>query len=222
MIRVREGLELARSRHGRRWLRQTVRQRLYSSRESIGVRRDLTVPFAPPPARIPVTVRPIRPDGDLAFIAAVPGLSPQEAQYRTDQRWQLTAGLPTCWVAVDPDGTACFMMWLIAPRDNALVQQWWGGLFPELRPDEALLEGVYTADSHRGLGIMADAGSQIAERARDFGARYGIGFIGSGNAASLKASERAGFAPYLRRRESWFLFRRRIRFLPLGESDNPA
>jgi GNAT superfamily N-acetyltransferase len=133
----------------------------------------------------------------------------------------LTAGLPTCWVALDTDGTACFMMWLIAPRDNALMRAWWGGLFPELQPDEALLEGVYRADSHRGLGIMADAGSQIAERARDFGARYGIGFIGSGNAASLKASERTRFAPYLKRQESWLLFRRRVRFLPLGESDDP-
>ena len=103
-MRVQEGLELIRSPHGRRWLWRTARQRLYSRRVAIGVRRQLSVPYDVPPAKIPLAVRPLRPDDDLSFIAEAPGLSLREAQRRADQRWFLSAGLPNCWVAVAPDG----------------------------------------------------------------------------------------------------------------------
>ena len=218
-MRVREGLELIRSSHGRRWLRRTARQRLHSRRVLIGIRRDLSVPFAVPPAKVPLVVRQLRPDDDLSFIAAVPGLAPRAAQARAAQRWFLSSDLPTCWVAVDPDGTVCFMTWLLTARDNPRIRALWGGLFPELQPDEALFDGVYTAESHRGLGIMPDAGTRVVEQARDFGVRYVMGFIGEENVASRKAGEKAGWVPFAKREESWFLFRRRIRSLPLSERD---
>ena len=103
MMRVREGLELIRSSHGRRWLWGTARRRLYSRRVAIGVRRDLSVYVAGdpahdlaavPPAKIPLVVRQLRPDDDLSFIAAVPGLAPQAAQVRADQRWLLSSTFP--------------------------------------------------------------------------------------------------------------------------------
>lgn len=106
------------------------------------------------------------------------------------------------------------MQWLIAARDNARVQACFD-LFPELQPDEALLEGAYTAESHRGQGVMSHAMARIAAAARDFGARHVITFVDRGNVASLKGCEKAGFAPYIQRRETWFLFRRRVHFLPL-------
>jgi hypothetical protein len=43
-----------------------------------------------------------------------------------------------------------------------------------------------------------------------------LGFIGETNVPSLKVAEFGGFDPYLKREDSWFLFRRRIRFLPLA------
>jgi GNAT superfamily N-acetyltransferase len=219
MMRVREGLELIRSSHGRRWLWQTARQRLYSRRVAIGIRRDMSVPLAVPRAKIPLVVRQLRPDDDLSFIAAVRELTPQAAELRADQRWLLSSDLPTPWVAVDPDGTVCFMTWLLTARDNAAIQARWGAMLPELQPDEALIEGIYTAESHRGLGIMPDAGTRIVEQARDSGARYGMGFIAEWNAASLKAGEKAGWIPFIKREERWVLFRRRIRFLPSSERD---
>ena len=219
-MRVREGLELIRSSHGRRWLRETARQRLYSRRVAIGVRRDMSVPFIElPPAKIPLVVRQLRPDDDLSFIAAVPGLAPQVAQQRADQRWLLSGDLPPPWVAVDPDGKVCYMQWMLTARDNAAIRAQWGGLFPELQPDEALFEGPYAAPQHRRLGIMQEAAKQILEGARDSGVRYTIGFIGEGNVASLGVAEKGAFIPYLKREESWFLFRRRIRFRPLSERD---
>jgi hypothetical protein len=164
MMRVREGLELIRSAHGRRWLWRTARQRLYSRRVAIGIRRDMSAPFAVPSAKIPLVVRQLQPGDDLSFIAAVAGLAPRAAQQRADQRWFLSAGLPTPWVAVDPDGTVCFMTWRLTARDNALIRARWGGLFPELQPDEAMIEGSYTAESHRGWGSRQTLGPGLWNR----------------------------------------------------------
>lgn len=216
MTQVRNGLGLIRSDEGRRGLSQAARTRLHSRREAIGLCRDLSVPFAVPPAKIPLVVRPLRPDDELSFIADDPDVEPELAQARLRQRWLLTADLPTCWIAVDPDGMACYMQWLIASSENDRIRAWWGGLFPELEPGEALLEGAYTSDSHRGKGIMSHAMARIAEHAADFGANKVITFVGTENIASLKGCERAGFAPYIERTDSWSLFRRHVTFRPLS------
>ncbi len=219
-MRFREGIDLIRTSFGRRWLVRTVRKRLYSHHESVCLRRDLTVPFTPPPAKIPLTVRRLQPDDDLSFLDDEPGLSPEVTQLRTDQRWLIQQDLPAPWVAVDPDGKVCLMTYLFTAQDNPRVRALWGDWLPELKPDEAMIEGIYTADSHRGLGIMADAATRIAEQARDVGVRYGVGFIPFKNVASQRGGEKAGWRPYLRREEDWFLFRRRVRFFPIG--DDPA
>jgi hypothetical protein len=85
-MRVREGLGLIRSSSGRRSLWRNACERLYTRRESVGLRRDLSVPFAAPPAKIPLIVRPLRPDDDLSFIAELPDLAPQAVRDRLDRR----------------------------------------------------------------------------------------------------------------------------------------
>jgi len=219
MKRTRQSLELISSRHGRRYLWLTARRRLYSRGVSIGVRRDMSVPFMEiPPAKIPLVVRRLRPDDDLSFIAADSGLSPQVGLERADQRWLLGSDLPAPWVAVDPDGKVCYMQLLLTAQDNAAIRARWRGLLPQLQPDEALAEGPYVSPQHRRLGITQEAGKQILERARDSGVRYTIGFMGEWNDAILGVAEKAAFVPYLKREESWFLFRRRIRFVPLANA----
>jgi hypothetical protein len=230
MMRVREGLKLIRflgSSNGLRWLALTARRRLRSRVVSIGVRRDLDVYVAGDPAhdlaavapaKIPLEVRPLRSDDDLSFIADDPGLDPRERQMRVDQRWLMSGDLPTPWVAVGPDGAVCFMTFLLTARDNAVIRARWGDLLPELQPGEALIEGPFMAASGRGKGVMKDACRQILEKVRDDGVRYALGFIGEANVASLKVAEYGGFDPFLKREESWFLFRRRIRFVPVANS----
>ena len=62
---------------------------------------------------------------------------------------------------------------------------------------------------------MAHAMARIAEEARCLGARWVVTFVGADNVASLKGCRKAGFSPYVERRESWRLFRRRVRCTPL-------
>lgn len=212
------------SKNGLIWLVLTLRRRFRSRIVSIGVRRDLdvVVPGDPahdldavPPAKIPLEVRLLRPDDDLSFIADDPSIDPRERQMRIDQRWLLSGGLPTPWVAVGPDGAVCFMTYLLMSRDNAAIRAKWGDLLPEIKPDEGLVEGPFMAASGRGKGVMKDACRQvIASVQRDYGVRYVMGFIGEANTASLKVAEYGGFEPFMLREESWSLFRRRIRFLP--------
>lgn len=216
-MRVRDGVGLVLSARGRRWVYRNARKRLHSHHESVCLRRDLTIPFTPPPAKIPLVVRQLQPDDDLSLIADEPGLSPEVAQLRADQRWLLETGLKTPWVAIDPDGAVCFMAYLLTAEDNDRMRELWGDWFPELRADEALFEYLFTSANHRGLGIMPDAGTRIVETACELGVRYGLGFILTRNAASLRAGDKAGWIPYIKRDERWFLFRRRVCFLPVTE-----
>jgi GNAT superfamily N-acetyltransferase len=215
LARVRDLLKLVRSGHVRRvWW--TVILRLYSDGESVGLRRDLEVPFAAPVAKQPVEVRPLAPGDQLGWLdAREAGLSTDQICDRLGQQRLLEAGIGTCHVAIGPDGQPSYMQWLIRPSDNDRVAAFFGNLYPRLAADEALLEGAYTPEAHRGQGIMASAMAQIAERARPLGARWVVTFVDKGIVPSLKGCAKAGFVPYLRRRESFRLFRRRVWFIPI-------
>jgi GNAT superfamily N-acetyltransferase len=191
-----------------------LRARLWSDTRAVGLRRDVTVPFTPPPAKLAVDVTPLRPDDDLAFLTG--STAAADAYWHLNQLRLLEVGLPTCWVARAADEKVCYMQWLIRAVDSDRVRELYGPLFPRLAPDEALLEGAFTPAAFRGQGIMAHAMARIAERARDLGARWVITFVEETNAASLKGCQRAGFAPYTGRRESLRWLRRRVTFSPLS------
>ena len=128
----------------------------------------------------------------------------------------LQSTIPTCYVAVTPDGDPCYMQWLIGPSENDRVKEFFVDRFPWLAPDEALLEYAFTLEAYRGQGIMSCAmARRIAEQAADFGARWVITFVFDDHIPSLKGCKRAGFVPYLTRREQWWLFHRRLTFTPL-------
>jgi len=195
---------------------------VYSDSESVGLRRDLRMPCLAPAAKRPFQVRPLTPVDELAWLdVREPGLSDDQVYARLGQARLLRSGIQTCHVAVEPDGTACYMQWLILSNQNNQVRAFFGNLYPRLAPDEALLEGAYTPEAYRGQGIMAAAMAQIAERADQFGARWVVTFVDEGNAASLKGCARAGFVPYVRRHERFRLFRRYISFTPVSPAASP-
>lgn len=174
---------------------EKLRHNLYSDSLVVCLRRDLDLPFGAPDAAIPIVVRPLRPR-DAAVLLEGDRLDADGRYERTARRNLLAAEIPTCWVAATNDDRPCYMQWLIGARDNARIQAYWGGRFPMLAPDHALLEGAFTPEAYRGRGIMPAAMARIAERAADLGARFVVTFVDAGNAASLKGSERAGFRPH--------------------------
>jgi len=200
-----------------------VTYRMYSDSTSLGMRRDLAVPFTGPSAKIPITVRPLAADDDLSALDPAPGLSADERLGRLAQLRLLRSGLGTCYVAIAPEGKPCYMQWVMPSSANARLRGFFGNLYPELGPEEALLEGAYTPDAYRGKGIMGAAMAQVAERAAEVGARWVITFVDEQNQGSVKGCIRAGFTLYLRRRERFRLFYRHVTFdlIPPAATSTP-
>jgi RimJ/RimL family protein N-acetyltransferase len=196
-----------------------VTYRAHSDSSSIGLRRDLHVPFVGPTARIPISVRPLAATDDLSALDPEPDLSADEAFWRLGQRRLLESGLQTCYVAIAPEKRPCYMQWIIPASENDRLKAVFGNLYPVLAPDEALLEGAYTPEAYRGKGIMSAAMAQVAQRAAEHGARWVITFVDEQNEASLKGCLRAGFKPYLRRHEKFRLFHRAVTFVPMDPAE---
>jgi RimJ/RimL family protein N-acetyltransferase len=214
--RSRDIIGLVRQGHARELL-SVARSRLRSEFVSYGLRRDLSQPFTPPRAKIDLDVRPLARGDSLSFLDPTSRSTSSDEWVRRNQLGLLASGMGTCWIATDPGGKPCYMQWLITSRDNARIRSQWGGIIPQLGAQEALLEGAYTPDSHRGLGIMANAMARIAEKAKDLGAHSVITFVAADNVPSLKGCKKAGFDPYVERRVIWRLGRRHAMFTRLPD-----
>ncbi len=59
--------------------------------------------------------------------------------------------------------------------------------FPNLAPDDWLVEGAYTFVAYRRLGAMGDGMHQLVMAARDAGARRVITYVSEAGVASLRA-----------------------------------
>jgi RimJ/RimL family protein N-acetyltransferase len=219
---MKSWLRFARSALDPHMLRRTFSaavHRLKSSSEAIGLRRDLSVPIEAPAAAFDISVRPIA-ERDLPLILdpAAPGLSDEERWLRAARRRLLDAGFGTCFVAVTADDRPCYTQWLFSSRDNDRIREYFGGAFPNLPANEALLESAFTPEAFRGKRIMQAAMARIAEKAAGIGARTVITFVGVDNIASLRGCARAGFHPYARCSQNWRFFACRTVFRPYEDS----
>jgi GNAT superfamily N-acetyltransferase len=184
-----------------------VRQ-LHQTWESYGLRRDLSHEHAGPEANIPLIIRELN-DRDIPQIlgAALGSKNRRERLEAVHRSAHIAERIPTCYVAVDANTQRpCFMQWLMFADQNERIKRFFRGRFPLLLPDEALLENAYTPPEYRRKGIMSAAMWLVAEKARDRGCRYVVTFVSKDNSASLKACTKAGFHPFLMRRDSHSLF----------------
>jgi len=182
-----------------------------------GLRRDLTRPFTAPAAKIPITVRPLEEhDMDLFRVQRGADLSADGIYQRMSRLRMMEDGIGKGYTAVDADGRVGYVQWLFFAKDNHKVATHFHGLFPQLGPDYALLEGAFTFEAFRGKGIMSSAMALIAEEAGKGGARFVITFVTKDNLPSMKGCERAGFERYCVRTERHRLFRMAIEFSPLA------
>jgi GNAT superfamily N-acetyltransferase len=197
-------------------LRQVTGAYWHSDSETIGLRRDLSVPFSAPQAAIPLTIRPLTPaDVPILFANDDETLSGEAMRQRAIRMRMTRAGLATCYVAANDENQPCYVQWLVGASENGKLRDVFEDRFPVLQSDEMLLEGAFTLEAWRGKGIMAAAMAQIAAKAADHGARWVITFVADDNIPSLKGCKKAGFEPYLRRADRWRMFRHASTFGPL-------
>lgn len=193
-----------------------IRNRLHSESLSFGLQRDLQDSFEKPAAKIKINVRPLHKE-DIESLLGEEVSEMVNPRIIASQYAMLDAKIPTCYVAVTSTDKPCYMQWLIGSEDNDKIQSHFKGVFPPLKPQEALLEAAFGNPNFRGLRIMPAAMAQIAEKASLINARWVNTFVDVSNIASLKGCRRSGFEPYVLRKEKWFLFRLTISFHPLPD-----
>ena len=212
---ARSAFDLLREGHIRA-LGESVRVRVHSNLRALGLGRDIDAPFSAPEARIPLHIRHLEPkDHARLFAGSVSGSGTQDTSHRSFMASFHEAEVGQCYVAANGRDEACFVQWLIGHDDNDGIEEYFGGLFPPLAADEALLEGAFTHEDSRGLAIMAHAMAKIAECSATIGAHRVLTFVPEDNIASLKGAQRAGFRPVSVRTLNWLLLRRQVSFEPL-------
>lgn len=196
--------------------RDQFKIRFYSKTQSFGLRRDILKPFQNPEAKIDISVRRMN-ENDIEPLLGSTDPNKLNSRILKTRLNIIRANIPNCYVAVNSEGKAGYLQWLIGPEYNDQIQTVFDGAFPVLKENEALLEAAYMNPSFRGLWVMPAAMSRIAEKAVDLGVRWAITFVDINNIPSLKGCWRAGFSPYILREVEWFLFRKKVTYKPIPE-----
>ena len=194
-----------------------------SESSTVGLRRDLSVPFTAARAAIPIIVRPLKSDDLLIlFGSRDESLTGEALRQRFVRLRMAKASLATCYVAANEADEPCYVQWLVGPDENDKIRTLFGDRFPALKSDEMLLEGAFTLEAWRGKGIMGAAMAEIAAKGSEHGARRVITFVASDNTPSLKGCKKSGFEPYLARADHWRRFHHTSRFSPLPVASSEA
>jgi hypothetical protein len=181
----------------------------WSHDRAVGMERDLTLSFEPPAARVPIEV--VRLDNAHAVrLFSEEGLDTSSVLDMESRRRFWEDGIPDAYVAIDEEGIPCFVQWAIPGEHAELVKSYFGDGFPELRPDEMLLEGAWARPEARGKRIMAEAMSRITLAGARPQHRRAITFVGVDNEPSIRGCRAAGYEVYIGREETWRFGRRKV------------
>jgi hypothetical protein len=197
-----------------------MKRQVWSDVTSYALRRDLSLPFAPPPASIPITLRPFEA-ADGKHFGGRTGLLHRLTMTRTDRTSRaefIKAGIPWSYVAVTEDGEPCFIQWLIAPSAGEKAEAYRKEYPPPLSDDEVIMENAFVPKRHRGKRIMACAMAQVAEKGRETGAAWVVTNVEAWNLPSLRGCLASGFHPYVFRRITWRGFKRTCSFTWLDDA----
>lgn len=181
----------------------------WSDDRAVGMERDLTAPIEAPAARVPIEVAKL--DETLAVrLFSEDGLDPASTLDMESRRRFWEDGLPGAYVAIDDNDVPCYVQWAISGEHADLVKTYFGEGFPELGPDELLLEGAWARPEARGKRIMADAMDRITLAGAKSGQRRAITFVGVDNEPSIRGCRAAGYDVYIERQETWRFGNRRV------------
>lgn len=118
-----------------------------------------------------------------------------------------------CYVSFDEAGIPCHFQWIFDHEDNGKLADHFHGEFPDIAPEEFMLEHALTLPSHRGKKIHDRAHSNIiAMEERNPNIRQCTTFINPQNAPTMSTARKLGFVPVMKRKERWFFFTHRFVF----------
>lgn len=213
---VRRSLNLLREGHINIFFKE-LHKRTYNDCTTLGLRRDLDIPFTAPEAKTDISIRLLK-KGDLGFLLEHGAVAKQHPKLASEREALVEADIPKCYVAVTPKNTPCFIQWVFRASQNDRIQNYFNGIFPTLDKDEALLEGAYMHRTFRGLGIMPAAIDKILQIEKEAGVQQVTTFVDINNIPSLKGIRRSGFFPYVMRKVRWLSFQRSISYHPIPQN----
>jgi len=123
--------------------------------------------------------------------------------------------IPDCYVATTINDITVYRQWLFKYDQNNQIATYFGPIFPKLKKDEVLIEGVFTHTKYRGLRIMPDATVKILRQKQYKHVNRVIVFVDENNIPSLKSFNRIGFKPFIIRQERWLFFKRTVSFISM-------
>ena len=172
-------------------------------RTSFGLKRHLRTCWPPPSAAIPIMVRELlNADIPLMLPSHIAASNRQEGQQINARLRLFNKNIATPLVAIDQSSDRpCFIQWAFDSSHNDFIAHFFKGRFPPLSAGQMLLENAYTHPDYRGQGVMAVAMSNIADLLATHGAIEVMTFVETTNVASLKGCTRAGFAPFVTRKD---------------------
>ena len=169
-------------------------RRIWSSQDSFGLACALDDLPEPRAARIPVKMEAQEPATFTGFVKEQQhDLTDAEAEFIRQRVEMCGEGVRTLYAALDPEGEAIYTQWLLKPGDETALHRAAPGYFPDLAPDETMVEGAYTFTNFRGHGAMGDGMHQLLEIAQATGATRCLTYVGFDNIASLRGCHKVGF-----------------------------
>jgi len=179
---------------GPRGIADTLRMRAWSESREFGLACEAASAPAARKAKVPVVMQPMDGQAGLAHFAAELDRVNGEEHRDVHNRVRMCAnGVRTLYISLDPEGEAIYAQWLVAPGEEAPLQETVPNQFPTLPEGEWLVEGAYTFTAFRRMGAMGDGMHQLLMAARDAGGRRVITYVGEENLASLRGCANAGF-----------------------------
>jgi hypothetical protein len=197
------------------------RRSLLGCREAVGLRRDLSQPFAAPSAGVPLNL--IEIDGrELADLLAETGERANATAAMACRQRRLLARrqIGRCFVALASGARPCFVQFLLDHSDNQALRRTFGDIFPHLLRGEALLEGAFVPATFSAERIMPAAMARVAGTCEGAGIRYVHAFVPVNNPLRLRAAIAAGFAIHQWRRQRGLPWRRTTSFGPVPDDFN--
>jgi GNAT superfamily N-acetyltransferase len=149
------------------------------------------------------------------FYASTNHLDNDEIRERFQRLLFLKADVPTCFVALEPNGFPCSLCWLIKSEENNSISYYFKEGLPRVNSDEVLLEFVFVHPDYRGKGVMEWISKTLFVHARANGAKRAIAFVRGQNSVSLAATQMIGWKPFLKKTVNWKFFNRSVAYEPL-------
>lgn len=180
------------------FLRQFRRQ-IYRRDIEVGLVMDMEVGNSPKPIKCGINyhIQTATEEDMNEVMVKAKTESNQSVQFLVHRRWLYDCGFRSWYIARTRFNNAlCHMQCVIRPEDNDLVERSFKNWFPQQKEDEVLIDGVYTFETFRGMGLFTAVLNEVCEIIREEGYRRIKTYIEKNNVTSIKGFERVGFTKF--------------------------